>query len=157
MRNKYLLVLMVVLANCVFADSVSNDVDKYSEQHLTKQQVNDFLVNIKKQANTESGLLQFIDYNYKHNGKTYYGLLNCSSASTHKAQHLPLTKEFTKRNYKLIFNKKLISVINVQTESAIFSNAQGFMFGDGDIWFNVNDQNKISIVAINSVAICPKK
>lgn len=131
--------------------------DKYGWQHLSTSQVNSFLITIKKQTTIENGLLEFIDYKSRFKGKSYYGSLNCLNASNHKIQSMQLTKKFAKQNYNLIFNKSLLNIINTQAESNIFANDQGLMFGNGDIWFNVNDQNKIVITAINSNITCPNK
>lgn len=143
-----------VVAKC-HKRNASDDIHKYDGQHLTRKQVNDFLIDIKSQVNTESGLLKFVAQNGVFRNKPYYGTLNCSDKVSHKIKRMPLTSKFVENNYNTIFSPAIKNIIKLQRESDIFSNDEGLMFGDGAIWFNINDKNKIVIKAINTNVECP--
>lgn len=133
----------------------SND-DKYADINLTLKQVESFLSDIKLAAKTKDGLIKYTDILYTINQKPYYGNLNCTD-SNKKLKHIALTNKFVNNNYELLFNDHIKNVIESQIESEIFVRDNGFMFGDGDIWFFVTENKKILINAINLDKTCPSK
>lgn len=130
--------------------------DKYADVGLTRAEVERFLSNVQRDATKSNGLMSYVKPLYQAHGKPVYGNLNCENSKNGKLEHLALTPKFVQKHYNYLFSKSVKAVIAKQTESEIFVRNNSLMFGNGELWFYVENESNIVLNAINVSLSCPK-
>lgn len=141
----YLIIATIMLLNIIFCEaseisnksiqgkSYSNRTNGIYDKTITDEQIENFLTKLKLnlKADNSNKLADMFQYPF-----------NCNSCK--KPKIIKSRTQF-KNRYKEIFTKKIREAVSNASLDELFVNYQGFMIGNGEIWFDP----KKGIKAIN--------